>query len=298
MCPQKRGKINDLINEPKPLWNSMPLANDKSHNNLVTCYKTANETVLLELHNEGLKETGTRNDALVGLSRLYKNHFRMNKDECYSAMIEWMRKQDPKFYKTPLVECYQEIRKIAKYAYLNNYGLSGANYSVELTEKEIEVITTVELKSGKLLLFSILLFSKIHANEKGIFYMAFCEMMKLTGFSDKTCQTHLNELVKKGYIDPVSRGKPTKDGKRMETNLYKVLISPGKGVKKIKIDVASKDKRIIRSVYHKSLSVLDHKILENNLKETEYEIHERCLLHIKIIFLLSSRIEMNNYKSL
>ncbi|MFO7815666.1 MAG: hypothetical protein R6V14_08065 [Halanaerobiales bacterium] len=237
-------------------------------------YMTASVDVLLKLEAEGLKETRSRNNATVGLAKLFKCHYGFDREECIKRLIEWMNWQDKKYYKTPLHECIKEIKGVVACAFNNNYQLSGSVNKIEISKKEIEEILKVKPKSGKLIFFAILLHSKIHYKKNGKFYMSFLQMANYTGLSKNTCITHTNKLVENKFIKAVSRNVYYPDGKWKKANYYKVLIDKEQDDPVLCFSFSSIDDKRTKKAFLECLSLIDEKVIKRSLNKKDFSYYK------------------------
>lgn len=122
-----------------------------------------------DIYVNGLKRQGTRNNACFNIAKFLKYHG-CNKEETEKYLIDWMKKQDKRYYTTPLNEALKDIKGIVKRVYENDIPIIPKKEEVEVSFNEInEIIKKCPKKNQKLLLYSMLIHSKRFATKRGIF---------------------------------------------------------------------------------------------------------------------------------
>lgn len=159
-----------------------------------------------DIEERGLKQVGTRHNYLLALCRYYK-HLGMEPEENINALSEWINKQDTNTYTTSLDDCYKEINVMVKHAYKNDIPFIADHKEIFITYLEMLDIIKAKSKNEKLLLYAIVIHSKRYANNKGVFFMTYNQMVAATGLSEKTTRNLINKLEKQDLIQIVERNR-------------------------------------------------------------------------------------------
>jgi len=225
---------------------------------------------ILELEREGLKQPGTRHDALLKLSILYKCNKNYSQEETKEKLIEWMRKQDKSSYTTSLEESIKDIEKIVDYTYKRDYKLKNSDSTINIFATEVQEIIQVKQKNAKLLLFVLLVHSKKYSDRNFVFYMTIEQMVEATGLSIRTCQNQMKNLEDQKVVEVVER-KIVDSKKYYKPNKYKLLLQKPSKVSEdyITFDFfnieESRRKQFIRGI-----DLLDKNILKDYLSKNDY----------------------------
>ncbi|KAB7668932.1 TOTE conflict system archaeo-eukaryotic primase domain-containing protein [Bacillus sp. B1-b2] len=188
---------------------------DLSNETFATCRK---------LYEEGMKQKGTRNASLCKLA-VYRNSLGIEKNICEEELFEWMKRQDPVLYSTPLSTCRKEIKRIVKSAYNNNIRLSGGVKQVEISKSEMLSLYQYD-KKLRAVIFSLMVHSKRFSAEDNNFYMSYEQLKKSTGLSPKSLMNHV-AILEKNNVIKVTRSPTIFDGvaPRNYPNTYQVLLN-------------------------------------------------------------------------
>lgn len=238
----KREVINDILNiEEDSLEQNNSTLKKKiqeteevitKHNELPIYNPTEEYSLdkINDIYVNGLKRQGTRNNACFNIAKFLKYHG-CNKEETEKYLIDWMKKQDKRYYTTPLNEALKDIKGIVKRVYENDIPIIPKKEEVEVSFNEInEIIKKCPKKNQKLLLYSMLIHSKRFATKRGIFYMTYKQMSEATGLVEKTVRNQINQLEKLGVIEVVERNRNNYEFNRelnipvSKPNKYKILL--------------------------------------------------------------------------
>ncbi|MGD8189057.1 TOTE conflict system archaeo-eukaryotic primase domain-containing protein [Brevibacillus ginsengisoli] len=171
----------------------------------------------------GLKGKGSRNKATC-LIATYLKETGLEPYECKQIMYVWMQKQDTKTYDSTLKDCLDNIDEVIYYAFKNDYKLSSVKRDLTVSFAEIDsIIHSCPDKNQKLLAYTLLIHSKRHSNEKGVFFMTFEMMEKATGLVRKTLHTQIGKLAELEVIEIVERDRKVKGGNH-KPNLYRMTL--------------------------------------------------------------------------
>ncbi|MFI2857558.1 TOTE conflict system archaeo-eukaryotic primase domain-containing protein [Paenibacillus sp. JSM ZJ436] len=180
----------------------------------------------IDLLQNGLKVKGSRNNTLF-LIGLYLKYQGLEKEQCKLELNEWMKRQNPELFSTPLEQCYKEIELMINNMFAKDYNLSAGNKDLTVTFDEIKwIMEKCPEKNQKLITYAMLIHSKRHANMQGVFYMPFKDIEAATGLVEMTAISQVNKLIKLGVIEVEDRNrKPTGKGlQRKPPNLYRLSL--------------------------------------------------------------------------
>lgn len=134
---------------------------------------------------------------------------------------EWMEKQDPKYYQTPLKDCYQEISRIVNLVYKKNIVLSDGQTEIAVTRGEMLTIYQYPKKLHHTI-NALLIHSKRFGDKKSQFYMTYEQIAEAVQCSKRNAIAHIKELEQKGLIkvtrNPIA-GLPENHPNTYELNL-------------------------------------------------------------------------------
>lgn len=184
-----------------------------------------NETIeaIQKILFEGLKQTGTRNNALFKLAKYFR-YQGLDKAECKEMLIEWMSRQNKNTYTTKWEDCLKEIEHIHNYVYDNDIQLTVPQKELSVSYEEMKQIMKLKSKNEKLLAYCMLIHSKRFAMKNGVFYMSFKQMSEASGLSKNTPMNLIPRLAEAGIIDIVEKNRKQDGTYRKKPNKYKVNI--------------------------------------------------------------------------
>ncbi|MDP9727050.1 phosphopantetheinyl transferase (holo-ACP synthase) [Priestia aryabhattai] len=202
---------------------------DDNYQSLEVYSRNIDESLTIEhieqLWSEGLKEVGTRHNALLKLAK-YLRYQGLNQEECQQALQEWMFEQDTRYYRTLIPDCIDDITKIVEYVYKNEVALTITEKDIDVTHKEMERILDFKKRNQKLLMYAMLVHSKRYALQNGVFYMTQKQMAEATGYDIRTIQRILPELEEQGAFEYISKNVMIKNRKgqfeKKKPNRYKL----------------------------------------------------------------------------
>lgn len=132
----------------------------------------------------GLTRTGMRHNSLFKVAKYFR-HQGFTKEECDTALVEWMGEQDTRCYTTKWEECIKDIQLIVKYIYENEVSLTVQQKDLFVTYEEMRQILKLNSKNEKLLAYCLLIHSKRYAIKNGHFYMVYRQMSEASGLAEK-----------------------------------------------------------------------------------------------------------------
>ncbi|GAA0366911.1 TOTE conflict system archaeo-eukaryotic primase domain-containing protein [Bacillus horti] len=180
-----------------------------------------------QLERDGLTQTGMRHNSLYKLAKYYR-YLGVTRDECKDMLIEWMNKQDEKFYTTKWDDCLKDIELIVQYIYDNEISMTISKNEIEVDFSEMEQIMGLKSKNEKLIAYCMLIHSKRYSLENGVFYMSYKQMAEASGLVEKSARNLLGKLAEQGIIEVVERNQMVKGNKGQfvtkKPNKYKVNI--------------------------------------------------------------------------
>lgn len=178
----------------------------------------------IDLLQNGLKFKGSRNNSLF-LIGLYLKYQGLDLEQCKLELNNWMERQNPELYSTPLKQCYKEIDAMINNMFSKNYNLSAGNKDLTVTLDEIKwIMENCPEKNQKLITYAMLIHSKRHANMEGVFYFPFKDIEATTGLDDNTVHRQVNKLQELNVIEIKDRNRIQK-GKGLQKklpNLYRL----------------------------------------------------------------------------
>lgn len=183
---------------------------------------------------EGLKQTGTRNNALFKLAKYFR-YQGIDKAECKELLIEWMANQDKSTYTTKWEDCLKEIEHIHNYVYENDIQLTVKQKELSVTYEEMKQIMKLKSKNEKVLAYCLLIHSKRFAMKNGVFYMTYNQMAEASGLGEKTVRRIIPKLTETGIIDIVEHNRTQKGTYKKKPNKYKMNIKSVSDTKRFSI---------------------------------------------------------------
>ncbi|MGG4507870.1 helix-turn-helix domain-containing protein [Heyndrickxia sporothermodurans] len=212
--------INDLPNETDLSRTLKPVKKEISPDltNLDLSEESPNS--LASLYKNGIRTPNSRNASLCKLA-IYFNTLKISKQECEHRLNEWMEKQDPKYYKTPLKTCYQEITRIVNHVYKKNLVLNEEKNEIVVSRSEMLTIYQYP-KKLHLTINALLIHSKRFRDKNRQFYMTYEQIATAARCSKNKAIDHIKELEQLGLIkvtrNPIS-GLPENRPNTYELNL-------------------------------------------------------------------------------
>jgi hypothetical protein len=180
-------------------------------------------SIAIDYLQNGLKVKRSRNKVTVLLAS-YLKYSGLEPEECKQILYDWMQKQDTNTYTTPLKDCFKDIDNVVRYTYQNDYQLSSIKRDLTVTFEEIDsIIQNCPEKNQKLLAYALLIHSKRHSNEEGVFFMTFEQMHQATGLYDQALQRQINKLAELGVIEIVKRDQKVA-GDKHKPNQYRMTL--------------------------------------------------------------------------
>lgn len=120
---------------------------------------------ILYMEENGLTESGTRNYYSVQIAMMYYS-MGLSKEMAVIKLNEWIDRQDASFYKTNIVRCYVENRKIVDWVFNNNIKLAiKKNTVVNITESEVELIRSIDKKYARKVALALLIHWKVYGKK-------------------------------------------------------------------------------------------------------------------------------------
>jgi hypothetical protein len=158
------------------------------------------------LYNEGLKTVGTRHNALMNLCRYFR-HMEFTPEENEDTLIYWMNEQDTRTYRTPLEDCYKDIKGIVKFIYDKEVGITAFNKEIKISYYEMLDIMSLKSKNDKLIAYSMLIHNKRFTDIGKVFFMTYKQMGEASGLSDRSARRILPKIEKSSLLEVVERNK-------------------------------------------------------------------------------------------
>lgn len=172
----------------------------------------------------GLKAKGSRHKITLLLA-IYLKYTGLEQEQCKQILYDWMEQQNPNTYTTPLKDCFKDMDQIVRDTYERDYQLASTKRDLTVSFNEIDsIIHNCPEKNQKLLAYTLLIHSKRHSNEKGVFFMTFEQMEKATGLVRKTLHTQIGKLAELGVMEIVERDRKVK-GEKHKPNLYRMTLN-------------------------------------------------------------------------
>lgn len=166
--------------------------------------ESATVEAIERLERDGLTQAGMRHNSLFKLAKYYR-YLGVTREECRDMLIEWMNKQDKKFYTTKLEDCLTDINLIVQYIYDKEISMTTNQSEIEVNYSEMEQIMKLKSKNEKLVAYCMLIHSKRYSLESGVFYMSYDQIAKASGLGEKTVRRIVPTLAEHGVIDFVER---------------------------------------------------------------------------------------------
>lgn len=162
------------------------------------------------LERDGLTQTGMRNNCLFKLTKYYR-YLGVTREECKNMLINWMARQDNKFYTTVWEKCLEEIDHMSNYVYDKEISMTTNQLEIEVNYSEMEQIMKLKSKNEKLVAYCMLIHSKRYSLKDGVFYMSYDQIAKASGLVEKTARNIIGKLEQNGIIEIVERNQMVKD---------------------------------------------------------------------------------------
>ena len=225
-----------------------------------------------KLEEEGLREVGTRHNALLKLAKYYKWQG-MSEEDCRNQLEFWMAKQDTRTYRTRWEQCLKDIREIVKYIYENDISLTGAKKEIDVTYSEMKWIIQAKRKNEQLVLFAMLIHSKRFADAKGVFYMTQQQLADATGLTDRTIRNIMPKLEQMGFIQYIARNQKQKGTYKKKANRYMLHIHIENEINANEntYTIQCNNLNCADSFNHCLISLFDIDYLKNNLPRRQYD---------------------------
>lgn len=222
---------------------------------------------LEKLEFEGLRISGTRHKSLLKLSKYYR-YLGLAQKQTEIDLIEWMKRQDKRFYSTTWDKILEDIKDIVKDTYDKRYSLLGAKKNIEVNDCEIREILKIGSLNEKLLIYAMLIHSKRYAINDGIFYMTYEQMEQSTGIDLRTCKRLINKLIEMKVIEAIERNTTQAGTIKKKPNKYKILINVDNSIINKVISIEESN---YNSFYVCIKSFLNHKELRLILPRKQFE---------------------------
>ncbi|EFU39324.1 hypothetical protein PVOR_25233 [Paenibacillus vortex V453] len=112
-----------------------------SHNSLINYEQSGNYSVegALELYHNGLSQSSQRHASFMLLARLM-NHNQVCKEKAIEVIMEWLDKQDQRFYRSKRDVCLKDAENVVDFVYSNNLTLAVAERDLTVSFREINAI--------------------------------------------------------------------------------------------------------------------------------------------------------------
>lgn len=172
-----------------------------------------------DLINNGLKIEGSRHNSLMKLARYYY-HFGYSKENAENILIDWMSKQDKKYYKSTEIEYIKDIQNIIKFVYEKGRGISGQVRDITINKDEMMEILKIKEKSKKLLFYGLIIHAKRYAIKNGEFYMTYQQIIESSHIGRDTINKYLTILEQENEIEIVRRDECRKNSYMKLPNKY------------------------------------------------------------------------------
>lgn len=206
--------IKPMKKEISPYLTNLDLS-EESPNSLASLYKN------------GIRKPNSRNASLCKLA-IYFNTLKISKQECEQILNEWMEKQDPKYYKTPLKTCFQEITRIVNLVYKKNIVLTEGKTEIIVSRSEMLTIYQYP-KKLHYTINALLIHSKRFGGENGQFYMTYEQIATAARCSKNKAIDHIKELEQLDLIKVTRNtiaGQPENRPNTYELNLNWLEVEP------------------------------------------------------------------------
>ena len=185
-----------------------------------------------DLYTNGLKARSTRHNTTLILAMFFKSYYKLERDEVFNILKEWLTKQDKSLYTSTIDEALKDTRQIVEDVFNKNYTLSIKQTDIHISVDELRTILTARNTNNKhfthkqrLVLFALLVHSKRYTDDcQRIFYMSYQQMTKATGITNRRIlQGIINQFEQVGLIT-VHRRNKTQEGTHLKLpNQYEVL---------------------------------------------------------------------------
>lgn len=204
--------------------------------------------IIKKLEKEGLQRSGSRHNSIFKLARYYR-YLNFKQDKCNNMLVEWMDKQYPSRYTTPLEDCYKDIEQTVEYIYAKKIPLVLDKQEVQVDYVEMLELMKLKSKNEKLIAYCMLIHSKRYKQKNEVFYMTFAQMAEASGLVEKTAKNIVKKLEQQNFIDVVSRNVKirNKDGSFSTLpNKYNV-----------KIEVAASQSKTFKLIHNEDINYKD-----------------------------------------
>jgi hypothetical protein len=212
---EDRNKINTFNNEIKSIVK--PVAVQKLYQD-----ETFTMEYIEELIKNGLQIQGSRHNSLMKIAR-YNYSMGYIKEDNEQLLVEWMKKQDKKYYKSDEIEWRKDIQLIVDYVYEKGKGLISNVRDVSINKNEMMEILKLHEKKKKLLFYALIIHFKRYSTKSKEFYMTYKQIMESTGITDKTAKKYLEELQKEGQIKIIRQNQRRNNSYKSLPNKYKII---------------------------------------------------------------------------
>lgn len=224
-----------------------------------------------KLEQEGLKQVGSRHKSLFNLCRYYR-HLGMTLEENELSLINWMHEQDTRSYRTSLEETYDDIKKITKYIYEKEIGITNFNKEIYITYYEMLDIMNLKSRNDKLITYSMLIHNKRFSEVGKVFYMTYKQMSDTTGLALRTTKSIIPKIEKGNLLEIIERDTMILNERGQfvskKPNKYRLKLNQNETNKIYTVNVNNKE---INHTYDKCLlSLFTGNELKNLLTKNQY----------------------------
>lgn len=189
---------------------------------------------IVDIWENGLKQTGTRHKMTFMLILYFKTYLEMDKDIATDEILSWLSKQDKSKYTTSWEDAIKDTSSIIDYIYNNNKTLACLNNEVTFTAEELYNILTSTKLNGKHftfkqlnVLFAFHFQSKRFTDErKRTFYLTYNQIADTVGYKNTGSIRRLLEEFEQANLIKIHRRNSKQDGTYLKAvNLYEILPS-------------------------------------------------------------------------
>lgn len=206
---------------------------------------------VISLIKNGIKHPHQRHNATLNIAK-YFLYSGMDRTDAESELIEWIKKQNPDTYNTPLDEAIKDTKQIVKFTYDREYQFIHRHNTAKVTYEEMIYILDKATETSQILLsYAFLVHGRIfqHVRKNGVFYFPVNSMVEATGLSNKTCMLQLANLELMGVIEIVSRGVTNKGKKKSNKDIKE------RNMYKLKLNIESETNKVFEA--NKDMTVID-----------------------------------------
>ncbi len=237
--------------------------------------KEYTSTYIENLIENGLKITGTRHNSLMKIGR-YNYSNGLSREDNEKFLINWMNKQDKKYYNANELVWRKDIKSILEFIYNNCRGLTGTVRDISINKEEMYEILRCKERSKKLLFFALIIHSKRYSIKNGEFYMSYNTLNESAHIGNASINKYIKQLEDEGNIKIIRQGKRDTKSKYCLVNKYKITNNKINCNNIDKIYTIPYTENNLDEEYNKCvINLYDKKELKKIIPNTQYRVLSR-----------------------